>query len=108
MIKKSRLFFLLSILSLIFILIYFIFSQPIEISSKEDLLSLNENTKVKFNGTIIEEDYYYSRKMCILNSKIKFECQSQDSLINKSVEIIGLMKYKANPYISPLSSKTSN
>lgn len=88
-----KLAFIVSLLTLFFLLIYINLSSPIQITSEKDILKLEQNQKVSMQGNVIDEKSSGNSRTLILNNNITLycNCPSLPRLKNKNITAIGFI-----------------
>ncbi len=77
----------------IFILIILLNQEPIQITSINNLTSLQQNQKIILQGEVIEERISKNSKLIILDNELQLYCPLPcPSYLNKNITAIGILE----------------
>jgi hypothetical protein len=102
-----RLAFAIAILG-IFILLFFLQSKPLPISSLDNLSQYQPNQKFLINGQVLKESYTKTNRILTLNNDLKLQCPRPcPSFLNKNISASVLLeKYNNKEYLKILKIRS--
>ena len=83
-----KLALLIAVLCLLTLATLLLYLRPLNVTSQEQLLDLEDNQLVMISGKVISEKPYYGKKAITLDNNIEFYCEcSLLKLIDKNIVI---------------------